>query len=201
MRLWFWQVSQGCAPIYIHLSGIRQESEAWVASNRGNGRHPPPPNSPDVRSGRSYSARRENSDVHSSFPHLPYRRGGSRSFFPPAPKFPAPRIPESDVEQANDRLRRMAILAGSEGGLPACRNATRPRQPAPPAFNSSTQPNPSGRGCGGAYPSCRQPQRMPPAEADPPRQGEWAGWLVMTSSSVLIISPTPIRNLTKIILQ
>ena len=50
--------------------------------------------------------------------------GRIKVIFPIRTKFPPPRMPESDVEQANDRLRRMAILAVSEGGLPACRNAT-----------------------------------------------------------------------------
>jgi hypothetical protein len=54
-----------------------------------------------------------------------------------------PRIPECDVEQANDRLRRMAILAVSEGGVPACRKAT--RTASLPPFSFPTRPNRPGR--------------------------------------------------------
>ena len=61
-----------------------------------------------------------------------------------------PRTIESDIEQANDSLRRMAILAVLEGGLPACRKATRTAslptstvQLPDPTRPNPTQPDPT----------------------------------------------------------
>jgi hypothetical protein len=49
-------------------------------------------------------------------------------------------------------------------------------QPPPPfQLPYPTQPDATGRERGGAFPRCRQPQRMPPSAAGAPRQGERAG--------------------------
>ena len=56
------------------------------------------------------------------------------------------------------------------------------RQP-PHHHPSSPQPDPIGRGCGGAYPICRQPQRMPTPAAGAPRQGERTGGMMQTSAA------------------
>jgi hypothetical protein len=59
------------------------------------------------------------------------------------------------------------------------------RQPPPIQIPS---PTPTRRKGGGAFPSCRQPQRNPPSSAGTSRQGHRAGWLVKPSSSVLTVS-------------
>jgi hypothetical protein len=52
--------------------------------------------------------------------HICHIGGADQGHFSQPPrKSRIPPIIDSDVEQANDRLRRMAILAVLEGGLPA----------------------------------------------------------------------------------
>ena len=87
------------------------------------------------------------------------------------------------------------------GGCPFCLSRKAGFQPAgkphaPPAsqhppFSFPTQAVRKGRGGGAAYPSNGQPQTKSPPEADAPKQGERAGWLVMTSSRVLTVVLTP----------
>jgi hypothetical protein len=86
----------------------------------------------------------------------------------------------------NGHLGRLGRRASS---LPESHPHRQPshNHPSTPQPNPTRPKRPKG---GGAFPSCRQPQRKPPPEDDAPRQGDRAGWFGMASSSVLTISLT-----------
>ena len=130
---------------------------AFRPSNQSSGR-----DDPDQFGGISLMC------IHRS--HLCHIGGADQGhFFQPPRNSRRPRIIDSDADQANDCLRRMAILAVSEGGLPACRKTTRTagqptttlQFPNPPRLQRTR------REVGDASPKCRLPQRKPSPESTP----------------------------------
>jgi hypothetical protein len=102
--------------------------------------------------------------------HLCHIGEADQGHFLSSPEIPgSPGFRRATQNWPTTALRRMAILAVSEGGLPACRKATRTASLPQTPFSSPTQPNRPGR---------RTHQS----------RGERVGWFVKTSSSVLTIS-------------